>query len=66
MTGLQLQQDGKVSFVETLASAIVKEKSRTELEKIVWDVVYGELLDKEWGDITDFAELYNLEYQNKP
>lgn len=62
MTGSQLQLEDKIRFVEDLASIIVKEKSREDLEKVVWDITYRELLDKDWGDILDFADIYGINY----
>lgn len=52
--------ESKVKVLENLASAIVKEKSRESLEQIVWDKVFQELLELEWGDVILFAQDYQV------
>lgn len=55
-----LHSESKVKILENLASAIVKEKSRDSLEQIVWDKVFQELLELEWGDVILFAQDYQI------
>lgn len=62
MTSLQLQQEDKINFIESLASTIVKSRGRKELESTVWDITFSELLDKDWEDVLDFAEEFGLRY----
>lgn len=65
MTGLQLQQEDKIDFIERLASAIVKSRSREDLERAAWDTTYTELLGKDWEDVLDFAEEFGLSYSRQ-
>lgn len=52
--------EDRISLAEELSSAIVKEKSREELEIVVRDLVFGELLELGWEDLNLFAEDYDL------
>lgn len=52
--------DKRITFLQELATAIVKEKSRDSLEQIVWDKVFDELMGIGWSDVLLYAEDYGL------
>ena len=52
--------EDREKFVEALADAIVDSYSRDNLERIVWDVTYEELLQMSWVDLRMTAEDYGL------
>lgn len=50
----------KERISEILSDYIVGSMRREDLERVVWDNVFLELLDKDWGDIKSMAEEFSL------
>lgn len=46
----------KEKISEAISDCIVRSLTRDELEKMVRDTIFLELLDKSWGDIKSVAE----------
>jgi hypothetical protein len=46
------------TFADTVATAIVDRMSDQEKDRVVWDLLFEELMSKEWHDLWAEAEEY--------
>ena len=51
----------KEEYVEKLCDAILDSMDRKNLERIVWDQIYEEMITQEWTDLRMMGEDYGLE-----
>jgi hypothetical protein len=54
----------KEEYVEKLCDAIVDSMDRKDLEKVVWDQIYDEMIFQEWVDLLMTAEEYGVEIES--
>lgn len=52
------REEDRELFAETIAENVVKEMSLRNLQRVVWDSVYDEMIHKEWPDLWMMAEDY--------
>lgn len=52
------REEERFLFAETIADAIVEQMALKELKQVAWDLVYDELMAKEWADLWMDAEEY--------
>jgi len=50
----------KEEYVEKICDAIVAEMSREDLERVVWDHIYDEMLTQKWTDLMMMAQDYGV------
>jgi hypothetical protein len=50
----------KEEYVEKICDAIVAEMSREDLERVVWDHIYDEMLTQKWTDLMMTAQDYGV------
>lgn len=50
------REEERFLFAEKISDSIVEKMSRKELEQVAWDMIYEELIDKEWPDLWADAE----------
>ena len=53
--------EDKEEYVEKLCDAIVNNMDRDNLEQVVWDKIYDELIFQEWVDLLMMGEDYGIE-----
>ena len=56
-----IDTDEKEKYVEKLCDAIVNSMDRDNLEQVVWDKIYDELIFQEWVDLLMMGEDYGIE-----
>ena len=54
----------KEEYVEKLCDVIVDRMDRKDLEKVVWDQIYDEMIFQEWVDLLMTAEEYGVEIES--
>ena len=51
----------KEEYVEKLCDAIIDSMDRKNLERIVWDQIYDEMITQDWVDLRMMGEDYGVE-----
>jgi hypothetical protein len=51
----------KEEYVEKLCDAIIDSMDRKNLERIVWDQIYEEMITQDWVDLKMMGEDYGVE-----
>ena len=54
----------KEEYVEKLCDVIVDRMDRKDLERVVWDQIYDEMISQEWVDLLMMGEDYNVEVES--
>ena len=54
----------KEEYVERLCDAIVDSMDRKNLERIVWDQIYDEMITQDWTDLRMMGEDYGVETES--
>jgi hypothetical protein len=54
----------KEEYVEKLCDTIVDSMDRKDLERVVWDQIYDEMISQEWVDLLMMGEDYNVEIES--
>ena len=51
----------KESYVERLCDAIIDNMDRKDLERVVWDQLFDEMISQDWVDLRMTGENYGVE-----
>ena len=54
----------KEEYVEKLCDTIVDSMDKKDLERVVWDQIYEEMISQEWVDLLMMGEDYNVEIES--
>jgi hypothetical protein len=52
------REEDREVFAETIAENVVKQMSHKDLERVVWDTIFDEMIFKDWPDLWEAAEEY--------
>ena len=55
----------KEEYVEKLCDAIVDSMDRKNLEQVVWDQIYEEMITQDWVDLRMTGEDYGVEIESR-
>lgn len=50
------REEDREIFAETIAENFVRQMSLKDLQRMAWDSVYDEMLNKDWPDLWEMAE----------
>lgn len=50
------REDDRELFAETIAENFVRQMSFKDLQRMAWDSVYDEMINKEWPELWEMAE----------
>lgn len=50
------REEDRELFAETIAENFVRQMSLKDLQRMAWDSVYDEMINKDWPDLWEMAE----------
>jgi len=55
---------GKETYVEKLCDAIIDSMDRKDLERVVWDQLFEEMITQDWVDLRMQGQDYGIETES--
>jgi hypothetical protein len=58
-----MTEHNKETYVEKLCDKIIDNMDRKDLERVVWDQIFEEMISQDWVDLRMMGEDYGVEVE---